>query len=144
MVIRGIKHALIEANRYNDVIELLSKISGLDDGSYPVGLFIDDEGIAKCSISGSSISEEATRLLHIIGGTDFDYIINGFVNLGKYVESETNILLHNYAVAISHGRTPDTGMDTIRVWLVLDNLLACMDINDINWSVPKTWAKVCD
>lgn len=49
------------------------------------------------------------------------------------------MLLHNYAVSISHRKVPEIDMENIRVWEILDNMLICW--NDEEWNIQDGWKK---
>lgn len=145
-----VKRVFEEANRYEEVVNLLTKISELNHMSYAIRPVIDGEGNVTRSLSGGCISREAKRLLElIVQGATLRSIVSesdadGFENLRKYISNETDVLLHNYAIHLSHGCNPTMDIDTIRVWLILNNFFFCINMEGVRWSIPKTWERVDD
>lgn len=134
-----IKDILMEANRYEDIKNiLLNIICDNRRASHPVNAFIDDHGVTQWRVDANSVREEATHLLSDIeDGTQ-----SGMKrNLMEYVSTHSNMLLHNYAVHVSHKKEPEEdAMDEIRNWLILDNLLMCW--SDDDWDIPDGWKKI--
>lgn len=137
-----IKQELERANKYDDVKEVLIRITMNNSLSYnyPVDPFTDEDGTTKWRIDGNEVKFEAYRLLYYIDGLNkSDFTGEDFSNLRQYVTTRTNILLHNYTVSLSHRNEPKTDMDLIRTWEVLDNLLYCL--GDDNWRIPDGWKR---
>lgn len=140
-----IKRKLEKANRYDDVIGILKDISHLENIDYPVDAFVDDDDHIQYHIPGHVIRSESNDLMRGIYNnydiTDFDS--DSFMNLFRFVESESNRLMHNYANDISHRNVPTSNsMDIIRSWLVLWNILVGINMNDRSWKIPKGWRKL--
>lgn len=142
-----IKEALKEANRYDEVINILNEIiSKNDHSSRAVKLFIDKEGKPSYHVDGKLVVQEAVDLLQLIDEETFtedENLFNKFSNLWKYVNFQSDMLLHNYSVSISHRKKPETDMEIIRVWEILENLIICFNIDDkASWKIPEGWRKV--
>lgn len=140
---KTIKSILMEANRYDDVMSIIRDIIVDNQRSYPVNAFVKNNEI-KWHVDGAHVRSEAHRLLYLICedkciGSDDD-----FVNLSSYVESRTDMFLHNYAISISHRNEPDVDMEYTRCWEILDNLLRCWNIKDdeFEWDIPDGWKKI--
>lgn len=139
---KPIKDILKEAGRYEDILNILNNIINADNecGSYPVSAYVM-EGKISFGVDAKLVKKEATELLkYIVDGED-GAIIESCVsvyNLYNYVQSESNIQLHNYAVHLSHNVAPQVSMDTIRNWEILDNLIACLGSED-QWHIPDGW-----
>ena len=132
---------LKEAGRYDQVTDILVKIAtGCNGYTYPVRPFIDDDFTSKWRVEGSSIRKQALRLLEIVVDGDEVKVIDemSFTHISAYVESHADILLHNYAIHISHKIEPDVDMDEARNWLVLDNLIKCLHLPE-EWTIPDGW-----
>lgn len=136
-----IKKKLTEALRYNQVTGILKYIISEDLAySIPVDAYIDSSGKTSWRVDGRVVTKEAKLLLQTIeDDVDEESVFPGsFESLEQYVHSHTNMLLHNYAVTISHRTVPnDMDMEVIRSWLILDNLLICFGSKD--WSIPDGW-----
>lgn len=140
-----IKDILKEANRYDDVMGIIeSIILNTESRSYPVDAYINDEGETRWRVDGDLIKYEAVKLLKTISeGSEHETIGKDFMNLEQYVLSHSNMLLHNYAVSISHRKEPETDIDVIRVWEILDNLLINWSGDGIDdWYIPNGWKKI--
>lgn len=61
-----------------------------------------------------------------------------YSNLSLYVSDYSDMLLHNYAVEVSH-RMGGEMNDEIRVWCILANLLDNMYSDE--WDVPAGWCR---
>ena len=136
-----IKNILIEANKYNEVKEILNNIVNLSNNSYPVSPFVDEDGITKWNVDGTIIKNQAIELLNIIDN-NLGFINKDFYYLWNYIHSQSDIKLHNYAVALSHRHEPYDDMDDIRTWEILDNLIYCFSLDEedtLNWSIPEGW-----
>lgn len=141
-----IKKILEDANRYDDVKNILNNIIKDNQYSYPVNAFGDDYGRIKYRVDGNAVRKEASILLQLI---DEEKEINeksrdNISNLFRYVRSQYDMLLHNYAVYISYKKDPDVDIDIIRSWGILDSLISCFDYVDDNWYIPNGWRKVID
>lgn len=143
------KNVLKEANRYDEVINILNKIikDNKKAGSVPVAVFIGENGKAKCDVDGRLVAKEAKNLLVLIDQEvqiKDNKIFDLFSNLHKYVNSHTDDLLHNYAISISHTSSSIISMESIRPWLILDNLIDnLVIIEDISsWHIPEGWRKI--
>ena len=132
---------MTEANRYHEVIGILNHIISEDLAySIPVDAYTDSNGKTSWRVDGRVVTKEAKLLLQTIEDeVDEESVFPGsFESLEQYVHSHTNMLLHNYAVTISHRTVPnDMDMEVIRSWLILDNLLICFGSKD--WSIPDGW-----
>lgn len=140
----SVKTILIEAGRYDQVMDILNKTTQLSDHSFPVNCY-SDNGKASFRVDGSDVRNEAYNLIQ---GIETDAIntmvVDDFENLFQYVHSHTDMLLHNYAVNVSHGQSnPNPDMDNIRVWCILDNLIMCLGIQNCDdgwdWDIPDGW-----
>lgn len=139
-----IKNTLIEANRYEDIINILNNIiKSTPDASIPVNAFVAEDGKTKWEVDGKIVVEEAKILLQLISGEDTSGIID-FKHLDQFVRTKTYTFLHNYAVAISHRKESNIDIDVIRSWEILDNLI--INFEDIKkgdeWHVPDGWKKI--
>ena len=141
------KEEMERADKYDDVKEILTKIA-MDDNissEHQVSPFIDEDGETKWRIDGNKVRFEAYKLLYYLEGLHVsDVTGKDFSNLFQYVSTNTTMLLHNYAVSISHRHEPEIDMDLIRTWLIIDNMLCCFD-NPFDepdngyWRIPDGW-----
>lgn len=131
-----IKQILTHAGRYNDTVNILENIIIENVNEYPVYMCVSNGKVTNF-VSGVFVREEAAKLLLSINN---DIKISGyqpFPNLERYVITRTNDLLHNYAVALTHGAEPTTDIDIIRTWEILQNLIICY--HDDDWNIPEGW-----
>lgn len=144
-----IKKVLESAGRFEEVKKEIESFINETYGNYPVGLYIDDEGKVSYDVMGKETRNEASAILELISSdittlADIPY----FFNFTKYANYESNIMLHNYANAVAHRNSelniPD--MEKIRVWLIIDNLLACVACGIAeehnSWTIPCGWKKL--
>lgn len=132
---------LKEAGRYDQVTDILVKIAtGCNAYTYPVHPFIDDDFTTKWRVEGSSIRKQALRLLEIVVDKEDVKVIDemSFTQISAYVESHADILLHNYAINVSHKIEPDVDMDEARNWLVLGSLIKGLHLPE-EWAVSDGW-----
>lgn len=134
-----IKDILKEANRYEDIKSILEKIISDDRrASHPVNAFVDEHGNTQWRVDAGLVREEAAELLSNIENDTKSGIKS---NLVEYTMTHSNMLLHNYAVHVSHRKEPkEDAMDEIRNWLILENLLMCW--SDDDWDIPDGWKKI--
>lgn len=137
-----IKDILKEANRYEDIRNILNNIIETldDDMTYPVDAHIDDREI-KWKVDGQLLIKEASNLLYLIDTENINCnnSSDDFLNLLQYVRTKGDRLLHNYAIDISHRSTPCTDMNEIRKWKILENLIH--NIGGELWIIPDGWKK---
>lgn len=132
--IKSIKEILEEANRYEDIKTILTKIITEDDisSTYRVDPFIGPNGIRKWSVKRDDVKEEARKLLEIIdsGEVHGECARGIFRNLERYISYNKDIKLRCYAVAeANNNHTPgDTTIDDILNWLLLDDLLFGLNV----------------
>ena len=140
-----LKIELKNAGRYDEVANLLRMIAyTLKDEFYPIKPYADETGSTVWRIPGSSVREEALRLLIYIEGNEEDQVlIKGFNfhNLDHYVMTHSDMLLHNYAVSISHRKDPEIDLEDIRSWCVLGSLIDSFDYPKDEWIIPEGWRK---
>lgn len=147
--IKSIKEILEEANRYEDIKTILTKIITEDDisSTYRVEPFIGPNGITKWSVKRDDVKEEARKLLEIIdsGAVHGECARGIFRNLERYISYNKDIKLRCYAVAeANNNHTPgDTTIDDILNWLLLDDLLFGLNrpyVYKSHWKIPeKCW-----
>lgn len=135
------------SGKYNEIISILKKISTRNVHQYPLYTpYTDNHGMTRYRISGELVRKEAEILLNIlqteekIGEIRFNF-------LPHYLCSETNMMLHNYAVSLSHNKQPRDSMDTIRSWLIIENLVSCWSTTidqSGDWTIPDGWKKEMD
>lgn len=144
MIKNTIKSALEKSNRYDDIIGILDEITKKNDASYPVNTFMDANGEARIRVDGNRVRNEAAELLKLINSDEFDENNIKFPNLMEYVRTQSDTLLHNYAIQISHRIEPDIDMDIIRCWVILDNILICLNSGYLldDWAIPSGWGKI--
>lgn len=147
-ITNGFKSILEKAGRYDSSVAILKKvITCLQDNSVPVDPFIDDNNITQWRVEGKKCKEQAAQVLQII--TD-EVIVNKDDLVGKLneiyylIKSDADIKLHNYAVYQSHRKTPLDDMETIRNYLVLEDLILNLDTKnevdpDESWEVCDGW-----
>lgn len=136
----NVKNKLIESNKYDDIVEILNNIINDKISSYPVDPYIDD-GDTKWRVDGDKVRTEAVKLLYTINNnTISEYSFDDFNELHQYVQTQTDMKLHNYAINISHNIEPLEDMNIIRSWLILDNLIINMaDQCTFEWYIPDGW-----
>ena len=142
----NIKRTLMEANRYEEVKDILINIctnSSLLPLSCPVNAFVDENGVTQWRVNGDAVHKEACGLLNIIEDDDLvydDINLSSYSNLLQYVLSKSDMMIHNYAVFISHRDTPVDDMEVIRNWEILQNLI--LNLADKDWDIPDGWKKI--
>lgn len=144
---KTIKETLVEAGRYEQIVEILKKTIMTKQGNFPVGCYADEDGRVKRDVRGIDVRIEASQfMIAIEDNTIMDMIAEDFPNLDKYVHSTSDMLLHNYAVGIAHRKNHDENdAEKMRLWCILANLIDCMNIRDDDtegWYVPDGWKAV--
>lgn len=136
--------ALKEGHRYEDVQKILTDIiNKKDDGTYPVNAFVkDNETLWR--VDCTKVKEQAKKLQSIISQEKiFVLEEDEFVDLLQYVNTHVDILLHNYANAISHRREPYVDMEEVRsysvLWITINNLHLMYYGEEPDFSIPKGW-----
>ena len=102
-----IKDILKEGNRYEDVTDILNNFLQTSEDSYPVDCFAGEDGKASYRVDGPKTRDEALKLLEYIESEDQTDQTNNFNNLLRYIVSESDMMLHNYAISISHKKEPN-------------------------------------
>ena len=49
-------------------------------------------------------------------------------------------MMNNYVVSISHDHEPTIEMNDIKSWMILDNLISCLN-TDGDWTIPDEWKR---
>ena len=144
MNIKEIKKVLKEAGRYEDTLRILGEIintNKVPDDAPISSYYLNSDGELTCRVDGKLVRKEASALLNIlIHEEDLDINVS---HLDEYITSATNIMLHNYALYISHGMIPNHTIDEINQWQVLNNLvifLASFSFDD-TWHIPDGWKR---
>lgn len=142
---------LRKSNRLLDVKCILYDIIERTEGSsvdLPVRPCIDDNKLIT-HVKSKDVYSEARHLFEMLSslsipddskdsGVGSCMYEDEYSNLSLYVSDHSNMLLHNYAVSVSH-RTGGAMDDEIRVWCILSNLLD--NLYSDTWNVPVGWCK---
>ena len=150
------REAVIEelkrSNRLVDVKRIIWDIvesTEMSSGQYlPVYFCISNDGKIITHVKGETIYSEARHLFEVLSTlwsiddpntTSIDFIHEDeYDNLSLYVTNHCDVLLHNYAISVSH-RIDEEMDDDIRVWCILANLLA--NLYSDTWNVPVGWRR---
>lgn len=140
------KKILKDANRYDDICNILKEIANIKDYDLPVRAFVSRKGGWENRIIVSNLKSESKLLLEILSqdlDSDFDMCIDDYENLYEFVNTYADDLLHNYAVSLSHKKDPEYNIEKVRPWLILSNLLICLTVTtkEEPWSIPDGWKK---
>lgn len=143
---------LRKSNRLLDVkcilYDIIERTEGYG-GDLPVRPCIDDNKLIT-HVKSKDVYSEARHLFEMLSSLsipdDSKEICVGpcmmhgdeYSNLSLYVSDHSDMLLHNYAVEVSH-RMGGEMNDEIRVWCVLSNLLDNMYSDE--WDVPAGWCR---
>lgn len=138
----SIKKILKDANRYDDIINVLNSIASLKGGDIPVSPHINIKGgNLICHVNALYVSKEAPKLIKLINNEVMEENLCNlyeFVNLHYYVDSKTKDIIYDNALALSYGNNPKDNMNVIKIWFILSNLI--ININNYNnWSIPDGW-----
>lgn len=139
----SIKETLKQANRYDDIMSILRIITESKDADFPVDPFNDDNSDKiRWRVDGTTLRDEAIELTASIeNDTIQTKSLDDFNSLYQYAKSAADTYLHNYAVQVSHKTEPDEAkMEKARIWLILWNLLVCLDNDPEPWYIPDGWA----
>lgn len=139
-----IKDVLKEAERYDEILNIIVNIASGDESSFPVNAYKSGEN-TKWRVDGALVRKEAIELLQLIFKNEPNTDVENddrFFNLLQYVETESDTLLHNYAVSISHRREPYIDMEIVRCWNILVNLL--YNYYENTWDIPTGWKRIKD
>lgn len=138
-----IKKTLIEAKRYNGIHRILVDCTDLRWKSYAVDAYIGKNCKIKTSVERDDVAKEALLLLNFINGEvniEKDVLCFCLSNLHKFVKSRLSQMTNNYVVSISHGQEPTIEIEYIKEWMILDNLISCLN-TDGDWSIPDGWKR---
>lgn len=130
----------------HDIIESVERVDARD---LPVRLCISDDGKLITHVKSKDVYSEARHLFEVLStlpaaddseedGVDSCIHEDDYSNLSLYVRYHSNMLLHNYAVSVSH-RIDGEMNDDIRVWCILANLLD--NLYSDTWDVPIGWRR---
>ena len=136
----SIKEQLIDAGRYERINKILIGIMGNKDPEPPVKAYVNDNDITMWRIDGIKLASEAKDLYGKIcdNKSTTDLTIDDYLNLLHFVETQADMLLHNYANSIMHRHKPKTKPGKIRSYLILDNMLFCLGGD---WKIPDGWKR---
>lgn len=143
----SLKSVLIKGNRYIDAVNMLYEIVNSTSNDFPLHHpYIDENNVTHWRVNGEEVRKQASLLLSLLdndscGDTDED-----FTHLMAYLNSELEVYMINYAVAMSHNHTPENDIEVVRRWSILSNLVNCWGaINrDMPWYIPEHWCKERD
>ena len=142
MNIKEIKKVLKEAGRYEDTLRILGEIintNKVPDDAPIASYYVNSDGELKCRVDGGLVRKEASALLNIlIHEEDLDINVS---HLDEYITSATDIMLHNYAISISHKKEPNNDMEIIRSWLILYTMVWELNNGVALGSIPKGWKR---
>ena len=131
------------AHRYEDVTNLLktltAKIDPRDITQYEARkLYQERHGcLDQTPMNPRLLQQEAEDLLAALKSNTLDqYSVHDFLHLWTYVKNRAHTLLYNYAHSVSHRLTPFVNMEEARVWLILENLIICLDSDGRPWYIP--------
>ena len=144
---------LKKSNRLFDVkcliYDIIESVERVDAGDLPVRVCISDDGKLITHVKSKDVYSEVRQLFEVLStlpaaddseedGVNSCIHEDDYSNLSLYVGDHSDILLHNYAVSVSHimGGLMD---DEIRVWCILSNLLD--NLYSDTWNVPVGWCK---
>lgn len=146
--LKYISDMLRHADRYDDIIHVLNNIMIRPQDDFPVHQYFSG-GIVHETVPASKVLIEASKLEIALKHNIF--IIDTLDNLGRVVKYRSDILLHNYAVCISHRTKMDDGkagckMEHIRTLLLLNHLIHYFDNitkdnieNLCDFYIPNGW-----
>lgn len=146
MIPYQIKTELQKANRYDQIKQILTGLANDTEGNYPVKTFVNKNGETKWRVDGKAVQNEAKKVLQIIDSKTFEQ--TDVENLLANITTSTDMYLHNYAVYLSHRKTPTITMDTARTYEVLEHLLnhihkkSYYDEIESTYTVPEGWYKL--
>lgn len=123
---KDFKDLLLECGRYIDILDLL--LNEIIFGT------TDDNVVheAYCFIDKLSRGE----------ANDID--TKEYFNLYNYITKVTDIILHNFAIEVSHGETPNnTQIEKMKCFLILKNFFDNMTFfgSIYDWEIPIGWRK---
>ena len=132
------------ASILHDIIERMERYGG----DLLVRPCIDDNKLIT-HVKSKDVCSEARHLFEMLSSLSItddykescvDSCMYGdeYSNLSLYVSDYSDMLLHNYAVEVSH-RMGGEMNDEIRVWCILANLLDNMYTDE--WDVPAGWCR---
>lgn len=142
---------LRKSNRLLDVkcilYDIIERTEGYG-GDLPVRPCIDDNKLIT-HVKSKDVYSEARHLFEMLSslsitddskdsGVGSCMYEDEYSNLSLYVSDHSDMLLHNYAVEVSH-RMGGEMNDEIRVWCVLSNLLDNIYFDE--WNVPAGWCR---
>lgn len=142
---------LRKSNRLLDVkcilYDIIERTEGYG-GDLPVRPCIDDDKLIT-HVKSKDVYSEARHLFEMLSslsiaddskehGVDSYMHRDEYFNLSLYVSDHSDMLLHNYAVEVSHRMVGEMN-DEIRVWCVLSNLFDNMYSDE--WDVPAGWCR---
>lgn len=143
------KEVLTAAHRYEDVTNLLrtltAKMDPRDITLYEARkLYQERHGcLDKTPIDPRLLQQEAEDLLAALKSDTLNqHSVEDFLHLWTYVKDQAHTLLYNYAHSVSHRLTPFVDMEEARIWLILENLIICLDSDGRPWYIPDGWKRV--
>lgn len=143
----GFKSILEEAGRYESSIEILNYVIKYLNGQDSVIYFVDNDDEVKCHVDTCKCKDQAAQILKVITDEviiDKDDLVGKLDEIYLYINTDADIMLHEYARHQSYQIKPVYNIEDIRSYLVLANLIIYLNIkNDIDpdksWSVPEGW-----
>lgn len=143
----NLKRTLKEAGRYKQVKSILKNIISTNEKSFPVKPYFDgkDEMVVM-HVDGDELRKQAKKLLSYMKKDDYRiYHIEKFGTLQIYINSTSDIYLHNYATGVSHRDAPDEDlMESIRCYCILWYFFNYIELEfetDAKWEIPAGWKK---
>lgn len=133
------------ASILHDIIERVERYGG----DLLVRPRIDDDNKLITHVKSKDVCSEARHLFEMLSSISITddskescagscMYGDEYSNLSLYVSDYSDMLLHNYAVEVSH-RMGGEMNDEIRVWCILANLLDNMYSDE--WDVPAGWCR---
>lgn len=142
------KEVLKAAHRYTDVTNILRKLATKIDPNeitlYEARKLYQERngGVDKTLVDPRLLQQEAINLLNALDCDRLDqHSVNDFLHLWTYVKDQAHTLLYNYAHSLSHRLTPFVDMEEARAWLILENLIICLNSDGHPWYIPDGWKR---
>lgn len=136
-----IKDTLVNAGRYDDVMELLEKAKHASEPNCPVICHNDGTGHVCYDVYPKDVKAGAEAVIALINANVPNFPFSDNLDaLYWYIRTMAQHAMINYAVGVSHRQVPDDVLaDNIRIYLILKNLIEANDVDDTDWNIPDGW-----
>ena len=138
------KQQIVEAGRYDEILNIIQTLVKKNHRSYPVNPFINKYHQTLWRVDGRSVFNESKIYVDFISSDECETLPHKdeIENFLLVIHTELEMRLHNYANSISHRTVPTVDMEQVRCLQIIQSSIDCLEFSDYEWTIPVGWKKL--